>query len=389
MYGLGSKRSIIREIFEYCKSRAQVIGTDNVFDFSIGNPSVEPPIEIKNAISDLISSDSALTLHSYTSAQGDAGVRGAIASDIKSRFGVDITGDDIYMTCGAAASLTITLKALLLEGEECIVFAPFFTEYRVFIENSGGKVVISSPMAKSFQIDLVDFESKITPNTKAIILNSPNNPSGVVYTEDTIKGVCEILNKKQIEYGHDIFLIADEPYRELVYGDINVPYLMNYYFNTVVCYSYSKSLSLPGERIGYIAVSPKMSINRDVYYAVCGAGRSLGYVCAPSMFQQVIKKTVGVKVDVSVYKENRDILYNALTEYGYECVKPDGAFYLFVKALEDDATEFYKKAKSKEILLVPCDDFGVKGYVRIAYCVPKERIVRALPYFKELIDEYR
>ena len=389
MYGLGSKRSIIREIFEYCKSRAQVIGADNVFDFSIGNPSVEPPIEIKNAISDLISSDSALTLHSYTSAQGDAGVRGAIASDIKCRFGVDITGDDIYMTCGAAASLTITLKALLLEGEECIVFAPFFTEYRVFIENAGGKVVISNPMAKSFQIDLVDFESKITPNTKAIILNSPNNPSGVVYTEDTVRGVCEILNKKQMEYGHDIFLIADEPYRELVYGDISVPYLMNYYDNTVVCYSYSKSLSLPGERIGYIAVSPKMKLNRDVYFAVCGAGRSLGYVCAPSMFQQVIKKTVGVKVDVSVYKENRDILYNALTSYGYECVKPDGAFYLFVKALEEDATEFYKKAKSKEILLVPCDDFGVKGYVRIAYCVPKERIVKALPYFKELIDEYR
>lgn len=389
MYGLGSKRSIIREIFEYCKSRAQVIGADNVFDFSIGNPSVEPPIEIKNAISDLISSDSALTLHSYTSAQGDAGVRGAIASDIKSRFGVDITGDDIYMTCGAAASLTISLKALLLEGEECIVFAPFFTEYRVFIENAGGKVVISNPMAKSFQIDLVDFESKITPNTKAIILNSPNNPSGVVYTEDTVRGVCEILNKKQMEYGHDIFLIADEPYRELVYGDISVPYLINYYDNTVVCYSYSKSLSLPGERIGYIAVSPKMKLNRDVYFAICGAGRSLGYVCAPSMFQQVIKKTVGVKVDVSVYKENRDILYNALTSYGYECVKPDGAFYLFVKALEEDATEFYKKAKSKEILLVPCDDFGVKGYVRIAYCVPKERIVKALPYFKELIDEYR
>ena len=389
MYGLGSKRSIIREIFEYCKSRAQVIGADNVFDFSIGNPSVEPPIEIKNAISELISSDSALTLHSYTSAQGDAGVRGAIASDIKSRFGVDITGDDIYMTCGAAASLTITLKALLLEGEECIVFAPFFTEYRVFIENAGGKVVISNPMAKSFQIDLVDFESKITPNTKAIILNSPNNPSGVVYTEDTVRGVCEILNKKQMEYGHDIFLIADEPYRELVYGDISVPYLMNYYDNTVVCYSYSKSLSLPGERIGYIAVSPKMKLNRDVYFAVCGAGRSLGYVCAPSMFQQVIKKTVGVKVDVSVYKENRDILYDALSEYGYECVKPDGAFYLFVKALEEDAIEFYKKAKSKEILLVPCDDFGVKGYVRIAYCVPKERIVKALPYFKELIDEYR
>ena len=389
MYGLGSKRSIIREIFEYCKTRAQEIGSENVFDFSIGNPSVEPPIEIKNAISELISGDNALTLHSYTSAQGDLGVRSAIADSIKSNHGVDLTPDDIYMTCGAAASLTITLKALLNKGEECVVFAPFFTEYRVFIENADGKVVVSKPEDKTFQIDVDDFESCITANTKAVIINSPNNPSGVVYTEDTIKKVCKVLLDKQKEYGHDIFLIADEPYRELVFDGLKVPYLMNYYDNTIVCYSYSKSLSLPGERIGYIAVSPKMKLNRDVYFAVCGAGRSLGYVCAPSLFQQVIKKTIGARVDVNIYKENRDILYNALGEYGYECVKPDGAFYLFVKALEDDATEFYKKAKAKEILVVPCDDFGVTGYVRIAYCVPKERIVRSLPYFKELADEYR
>ena len=389
MYGLGSKRSIIREIFEYCKTRAQEIGSENVFDFSIGNPSVEPPIEIKNAISELISGDNALTLHSYTSAQGDLGVRSAIADSIKSNHGVGLTPDDIYMTCGAAASLTITLKALLNKGEECVVFAPFFTEYRVFIENADGKVVVSKPEDKTFQIDVDDFKSCITANTKAVIINSPNNPSGVVYTEDTIKKVCKVLLDKQKEYGHDIFLIADEPYRELVFDGLKVPYLMNYYDNTIVCYSYSKSLSLPGERIGYIAVSPKMQQNRDVYFAVCGAGRSLGYVCAPSLFQQVIKKTIGAKVDVNIYKENRDILYNALTEYGYECVKPDGAFYLFVKALEDDATEFYKKAKGKEILVVPCDDFGVTGYVRIAYCVPKERIVRSLPYFKELADEYR
>ena len=389
MYGLGSKRSIIREIFEYCKTRAQEIGSENVFDFSIGNPSVEPPIEIKNAISELISGDSALTLHSYTSAQGDLGVRSAIADSIKSNHGVVLSPDDIYMTCGAAASLTITLKALLNKGEECIVFAPFFTEYRVFIENADGKVVVSKPEDKTFQIDVEEFKSKITQNTKAVIINSPNNPSGVVYTEDTIKKVCKVLKDKQIEYGHDIYLIADEPYRELVFDGLKVPYLMNYYDNTVVCYSYSKSLSLPGERIGYIAVNPKMVQNREVYFAVCGAGRSLGYVCAPSLFQQVIKKSIGAKVDVGIYKENRDILYNALTEYGYECVKPDGAFYLFVKALESDATEFYKKAKKKEILLVPCDDFGVSGYVRIAYCVPKERIVRSLPYFKELADEYR
>ena len=389
MYGLGSKRSIIREIFEYCKTRAGEIGAENVYDFSIGNPSVQPPVEIKSAIAELITGDNALSLHSYTSAQGDANVRTAISNQIQSLHGGPVCADDIYMTCGAAASLTITLKALINKGEECIVFAPFFTEYRVFIENADGVVVVSKPMPKTFQIDVEDFKARITKNTKAIIINSPNNPSGVVYTEDTIKKVCRVLEEKQIEYGHDIFLIADEPYRELVFDGIKVPYLMNYYANTVVCYSYSKSLSLPGERIGYIAVSPKMKLNREVYFAVCGAGRSLGYVCAPSLFQHVIAKTVGAKVDVGVYKENRDILYNALTEYGYECVKPDGAFYLFVKALEEDATEFYKKAKQKEILVVPCDDFGVKGYVRIAYCVPKDRIVRALPRFKELVDEYR
>lgn len=389
MYGLGSKRSIIREIFEYCKTRALEIGAENVYDFSIGNPSVQPPEAIREAISELITGDNALSLHSYTSAQGDLGVRTAISNQIRSLHGVAVTPDDVYMTCGAAASLTITLKALLNAGEECIVFAPFFTEYRVFIENADGKVVISKPTPKTFQIDVDDFKSRISKKTKAVIINSPNNPSGVVYTEDTVKRVCEVLEDKQREYGHDIFLIADEPYRELVFDGIKVPYLMNYYQNTVVCYSYSKSLSLPGERIGYIAVSPRMKSNREVYFAVCGAGRSLGYVCAPSLFQQVIAKTVGAKVDVGVYKENRDILYNALTEYGYECVKPDGAFYLFVKALEEDAIEFYKKAKQKEILVVPCDDFGVEGYVRIAYCVPKDRIVRSLPYFKELADEYR
>jgi aspartate aminotransferase len=293
------------------------------------------------------------------------------------------------MTCGAAASLTISLRALLNSGEECIVFAPFFTEYRVFIENAGGKVVVSKPQEKTFQIDVEDFESKINESTKAVIMNSPNNPSGVVYSEKTILDVCEILKNKEKEYGHPIYLIADEPYRELVFDGTPVPYLMNYYDDTIVCYSYSKALSLPGERIGYIAVSPKMQDSVNVYLAVCGAGRSLGYVCAPSLFQQVIKKTIGAKVDVNVYKENRDILYGALTEYGYECVHPDGAFYLFVKALEDDAYKFFERAKEKEILVVPCDDFGVSGYVRIAYCVDKKRIVNALPAFKELAESYK
>ena len=389
MLALGSKRSIIREIFEYCKTRAAQIGADKVFDFSIGNPSVEPPKEIENAIKDLLENASPVSLHGYTSAQGDLGVRQAIANEINERFSAGVTENSIYMTCGAAASLTISLRALMNAGDECVVFAPFFTEYRVFIENAGGKVVVSKPTEKTFQIDVCDFESKINENTKAVIMNSPNNPSGVVYSEETIKAVCAVLEKKQAEYGHPIYLIADEPYRELVFGDITVPYLMNYYDNTLVCYSYSKALSLPGERIGYIAVCPRATDSQSVYLAVCGAGRSLGYVCAPSLFQQVIKNTIGAKVDVNIYKENRDILLSALTEYGYECVQPDGAFYLFVKALEDDAYKFFEKAKSKEILVVPCDDFGVSGYVRIAYCVDKQRIVNALPAFKALAEEYK
>ncbi len=389
MYALGSKRSIIREIFEYCKSRAAEIGADKVFDFSIGNPSVEPPMEISEAIVDLIKNENSVTLHGYTSAQGDFGVRDAIAKETNARFGTSLTADNLYMTCGAAASLTISLRALMNPGEECVVFAPFFTEYRVFIENAGGKVVVSLPEEKTFQVDISDFESRITENTKAVIMNSPNNPSGVVYSEKTVKAVCEVLKKKEAEYNHPIYLIADEPYRELVFDGVSVPYVMNYYDNTLVCYSYSKALSLPGERIGYIAVNPNMQDSRTVYLAVCGAGRSLGYVCAPSLFQQVIKKTIGAKVDVEIYKKNRDILYGALTEYGYECVKPEGAFYLFVKSPDGDAFSLYENAKEKEILVVPCDDFGVKGYVRIAYCVDKKRIENSLPAFKALIEEYK
>lgn len=388
MLALGSKRSIIREIFEYCKGRAEEIGADKVYDFSIGNPSVEPPKEISDVIIDLIKGENSVALHGYTSAQGDKGVREAVARSINDRFGAGVNADSIYMTCGAAASLTISLKAVMNPGDECVVFAPFFTEYRVFIENAGGKVVVSLPEDKTFQIDTEDFKSRITENTKAVIINSPNNPSGVVYSEDTVKAVTDVLREKEREYGHPIYLIADEPYRELVFDGVDVPYLMNYYDDTIVCYSYSKALSLPGERIGYIAVSPKMQDSKSVYLAVCGAGRSLGYVCAPSLFQKVIGRAVSAKVDVGIYKENRDILYTALTEYGYECVKPDGAFYLFVKSPESDAYKFFERAKSKEILVVPCDDFGVSGYVRIAYCVDKERIVNSLPSFRALAEEY-
>ena len=390
MYGLGSKRSIIREIFEYSKSRSAEIGAENVYDFSLGNPSVPAPKEVNDTIRELLDTESSVLLHGYTSAQGDAGVRQTIADRINQRFGVGITPNHLYMTCGAAASLSICLKALVEDGanDECIVFAPFFTEYRVFIENAGAKIVISRPLPKTFQINICDLEGKINKNTKAIIVNSPNNPSGVVYSEETIKALCELLKRKSAEYGKPIYLIADEPYRELVYSGVDVPYLMNYYDDTLVCYSYSKSLSLPGERIGYIAVSPKMTDGMNIYLAVCGAGRSLGYVCAPSLFQQVIARCIDAKVNVEAYKENRDLLYDNLTSYGYECVKPDGAFYLFVKALEDDAYKFFERAKAHEILVVPCDDFGVSGYVRIAYCTDKARVEGALPAFRALAEEY-
>ena len=391
MYGLGSKRSIIREIFEYSKARAAEIGAENVYDFSLGNPSVPAPSDVNDTIRELLDTENSVLLHGYTSAQGDANVRKTVADNINSRFGVGISPNLIYMTCGAAASLSICLKALIEENsnDECIVFAPFFTEYRVFIENAGGKIVISKPAEKTLQVDLADFESKINENTKAVIVNSPNNPSGVVYTEETIKGLCDILRKKSLEYGKEIYLIADEPYRELVYSGVEVPYLMNYYDNTLVCYSYSKSLSLPGERIGYIAVCPKMNDGSNIYLAVCGAGRSLGYVCAPSLFQHVISHCINAKVNVEAYKENRDLLYDNLTAYGYECVKPDGAFYLFVKALEEDAYKFFERAKTHEILVVPCDDFGVTGYVRIAYCTDKAKVIGALPAFEALAKEYK
>ena len=390
MFELGNKRSIIREIFEYSKTRSAEIGAENVFNFSLGNPSVPAPEEVNNAIRELLDSSDSVLLHGYTSAQGDLGVRRAISENITKRFGINMSPDLIYMTCGAAASLSICLKAVVEEGmaDECIVFAPFFTEYRVFIANAGAKIVVSKPEEKSFQIDLADFESRITKNTKAVIVNSPNNPSGVVYSKETIDALCKILTRKSNEYGRPIYLIADEPYRELVYSDVDVPYIMNHYANTLVCYSYSKSLSLPGERIGYIAVCPEMEDGKNIYLAICGAGRSLGYVCAPSLFQQVIAKCLDAKVNIDAYKANRDLLYTNLTDFGFECVKPDGAFYLFVKAPEADAYSFFERAKAHELLVVPCDDFGARGYVRIAYCTDYDMIKRSLPAFKSLAEEY-
>lgn len=388
MERLGKVRSVIRELFEYGKKRKAEIGEDKVFDFSLGNPSVPAPPCVNEAISQLLSEKNSLELHGYTSAQGDASVRKTIAEYLNGRHGTRFTADSIYMTVGAAASLTICLNALVCPGDEVLAFAPFFPEYRVFSEGAGA-VFKALPPTEDFQVDPARLAEAITPQTKAVIVNSPNNPSGVVLTEASIKGLCAVLREKSAEYGAPIYLITDEPYRELVYDGVDVPFVSNYYENTLVCYSFSKSLSIPGERIGYIAVTPDMPAASEVYAAVCGAGRALGYVCAPSLFQQVAARCIGATADVSVYRHNRDLLYGALTEYGYTCVKPDGAFYLFVKALEPDATAFCEKAKEKELLLVPADTFGCPGYVRISYCVSTEQIENSLPAFKALAQEYK
>ena len=384
MKDLGSNRSVIRELFEYGKKRAAEVGAENVYDFSLGNPSVPAPASVEKKIRELLETDATL-LHGYTSAQGDAGVRATIAGNLKARFGADVSPDKIYMTCGAAASLCISLKALAEEGDEFIALTPFFPEYRVFVEMTGSKLVPVKTIDGTFQVDKEALEKAITPNTKGIIVNTPNNPSGVILNPESVKIIIDVLENKQKEYGHDIFLISDEPYRELVYSDVENPVFLNLYSNTILCYSYSKSLSLPGERIGYIALPDSMQGKDDVYAAVCGAGRALGYVCAPSMMQRVAAACDGETADVSVYKENRDLLYNSLTEMGYDCVYPDGAFYLFVKTPTKNAKDFSDKACKYDLLVVPADSFGVEGYVRIAYCVSTDMIKRALPKFRELI----
>lgn len=389
MCRLGKHRSVIREIFEYSKQRAAEIGAGNVFDFSIGNPNVPAPDSVKAAVRELLDTQDDVYLHGYTSAQGDSETRRAIAEDLNRRFGTAFHENNLYMTCGAAASLKICITALCVPGDEFLTFTPFFPEYRVFVETAGAALREVATEPDSFQIDFGRLEAAVSENTKAVIVNSPNNPSGVVFRKESVRRLAELLSVKEEEYGHPIYLIADEPYRELVYdSSLEVPYLTKYYRDTLVCYSYSKSLSLPGERVGYILVPDEISDAGDIYAAVCGAGRALGYVCAPSLFQHVIAKCAGQVSDLSVYKKNRDLLYRALTDYGYDCVYPDGAFYLFVKAMEEDAGAFCEKAKKHELLLVPGDDFGTPGYVRIAYCVTTDQITRSLPAFRALAEEY-
>ncbi len=386
MYELGSKSSIIRELFMYGRQKAAEIGEENVYDFSLGSPSVPPPETVTNTLSDLLQRDN---VHGYTPAAGHPSVRESIAKSINKRFGMKADPNRIYMTCGAAASLTCTIKALTVAGDEWIVLAPFFPEYKCFVESVGASIVVSQPNPDTMDIDFEDLEKCFSSKTKGLIINSPNNPSGFVYSEDTIKSLGAMLKDKSKENGHPIYLITDEPYREIVYGDVSVPYVPHYYQNTIVCYSYSKSFSLAGERIGYIYVSDGVEEGDQVFLAVCGAGRSMGFVCAPSIFQYVVSECVDTEIDISVYKENRDILYKELSAMGYHCIMPEGAFYLFVKTLDQDAEKFCEYAKTKyNLLLVPSNSFYVEGYMRISYCVKKDMILRSLKAFKQLALDF-
>ena len=388
MYRLGSKRSNIREIFEYAKRRSAEIGAENVFDFSIGNPSVPSPPAVEQAVRRIISETPSVALHGYTSAQGDKRVRDTIAQNYARRFGVPLTGDEIYMTCGAAASLTISLKALVNEGDEILVFAPYFPEYAVFAATAGAKLVVV-PSAENMQPNFQALERALNAKVKGVLINSPNNPSGAVYGKNTMRKLAEILSRKSEEHQKPVYLISDEPYRELVYGEnTEASSAMQYYQDTLVCYSYSKSLSLAGERIGYIAVHPNAQNAQEVYAAICGAGRALGFVCAPALFQRVVAECDGLTADISVYERNRDLLYHALTAYGFTCIYPDGAFYLFVKSPEPSSKAFCERAKAYELLFVDGADFGAEGWVRIAYCVPTERIEKSLSLLKKLAKEY-
>ena len=389
MYELGSKRSAIRELFEYAKQRAAIVGPENVYDFSLGNPSIPAPDCVNETIRRLTESMDSISLHGYTSAQGDIETRKAIADYLNRTHKTSFTADNFYITMGAAASLSICFKALTTDpSDEIIVIAPFFPEYRVFIEAAGAKCVMVPADTKEFQIQFDELEKRINPNTKAIVINSPNNPSGAVYNEDTIKKLSALLDRKQKEFGTQIFLIADEPYREIAY-DVEVPFVTKYYQNTLVCYSYSKSLSLPGERIGWVLVPDEAYESKTLYAACAGAGRALGYVCAPSLFQKMIVSCIGQTGDIDAYRKNRDLLYEGLTKIGYHCFKPDGAFYMFVEALEEDAEAFGEKAKEEDLLVVPATGFGCPGWVRISYCVDTDMIRRSMPAFERLYKRYR
>lgn len=386
MYERGNAPSAIRELFAYGMERKAQIGEDKVFDFSIGNPSVPAPDSVAETIRELADMAPA-QLHAYSAAQGLESTRAAIAENLNRRFGTHYTADNLYLTMGAAACLSACFTALIEPGDEIIVIAPYFPEYRIWIEFAGGVCVEVPAREDNFQIDLDALEQAITEKTKAVVINTPNNPVGTVYTRETLEGLADVLTRAEQKFDHDIYLISDEPYRELTYG-VEVPWVPAIYPNTLVCYSWSKSLSLPGDRIGYVLVPNEVHDSREVYLAVCGAGRSLGYICAPVFFQRVIERCVDEPTNVEAYAVNREILTHALDELGYEYIEPDGAFYLWIKALEPDAQAFSNKAKEHELLLVPSDSFGVGGWVRAGYCIDKSTIEHSIPAFAALKADY-
>lgn len=390
MESMVANSSAIRAMFEEGNRLAKIYGAETVFDFSLGNPNVPAPESVKKAIIEVLNEEDPVALHGYTNSNaGYEDVRQAVAGSLNSRFGTNFTAHNITMTVGAAGGLNVILKALLDPGDEVIVFAPYFGEYRSYVSNYDGVIVEISPNTENFQPKLDEFEKKITPKTRAVIVNTPNNPTGVVYSEETIKKLASIMESKQDEYGTDIYLISDEPYRELAYDGIEVPYLTKYYANTVVGYSYSKSLSLPGERIGYLVIPDEAADSGNLISAANVATRILGFVNAPTLQQRVVKACLNEKTDISFYDRNRETLYNGLRELGFDCIRPEGAFYMFVKSPAADEKAFCAAAKKYNILLVPGSSFGCPGYVRIAYCVAYETIVNSLPKFKELAAEYK
>ena len=383
-YALGANRSCIRDLFEYGRARAAVVGEENVFDFTLGNPSIPSPAEVNETICRILKDTDSLLVHGYTTAVGDWETRQAIAADLNSRYGANTGAEDFFLGSGAAPELVAVFRALAVEGGEILAIAPYFPEYKPFAENAGLIFKVVPPDVPNFQISLPAVEAMLTERTQAVILNSPNNPSGVVYTRETLKQLSALLERKAAQYGHPIYIISDEPYRELAYG-VEVPFLPLIYRDTVVCYSYSKSLSLPGERIGYVYVPKEAADSRELYAAVAGAARACGHVCAPSLWQKVIARCTHLRPDLESYDRNRRTLYEGLTKLGYETAKPDGAFYLFVKAPGGDANAFLEKAKQKDLLVVPGDGFGCPGYFRLCYCVSYDKIVRSLPVFGELM----
>lgn len=388
MKQLAGNNSVIRAMFEEGQNMAREFGAENVYDFSLGNPSVPAPTAVKDAIREILDQEDSLMVHGYMSNVGYADVRQAVAESLNRRFGTDFHENNIIMTVGAAGGLNVILKTLLNPGDEVLTFAPYFTEYGNYVANYDGRLVVVSPNTVDFQPNLREFAEKITPKTKAVIVNNPNNPTGVVYSAETCREMSRILREKQHAFGTEIYLISDEPYRELAYDGVEVPYLTEYYANTVVCYSWSKSLSLPGERIGYLVIPNELSDYELIYAAAGIATRVSGFVNAPSLMQRTVARCLDAQTDIAAYNKNREALYQGLKACGFECIKPQGAFYLFVKTPTADEKEFVARAKKYHILVVPGSSFACPGYVRIAYCVSHETILRSLPYFKQLAEEY-